>query len=56
MGRMDGSMQMITIMQEFHWTYEEYQNAPNYVLTLIKEKMRRDAKEQEMKAKSAYRG
>ena len=56
MGRMERTMQMIAIMQEFHWTYQDYQNAPAYVLSLIREKMKRDAKEQEMKANSAHRG
>lgn len=56
MGRMDRTMQMIAIMQEFHWTYQEYQNTPNYVLTLIMEKMKRDTKEREMRAKSQNRG
>ena len=56
MGRMDRSMQMIAIMQEFHWTYEQYQNTPNYVLTLIVEKMKRDTKEQELRSKSLNRG
>ena len=56
MGRMDQSMQMIAIMQEFHWTYNEYMDTPNYVLTLIIEKMKRDSKAEEMRAKSLHRG
>lgn len=51
MRRMDRSMQMIAVMQEFGWTYEQYMNTPSFVLTLILEKMRRDQKEQELAAK-----
>lgn len=56
MGRMDRTMQMVAILQEFGWTYEQYQNTPNYVVSLIVEKMRRDRKEQELAAKKANRG
>lgn len=51
MGRMDRPMQMVAIMQEFGWTYDEYMGSPNYVLTLITEKMKRDRKQQELAAK-----
>ena len=56
MGRMDRSMQMIAIMQEFGWTYEEYVNTPNWVITLIQEKIKRDNKRSEMAAKQSNRG
>jgi len=56
MGRMNREMQRIAIMQEFKWTYEDYQNTPNHVITLIIEKMKRDAKDQELKSKSHHFG
>jgi len=48
MGRMDKPMQMIAIMQEFGWSYQEYTNTPTYVISLITEKMKRDRKRQEI--------
>ena len=51
MGRMDKSMQMIAIMQEFGWTYGQYIETPSHVLTLITQKMRRDRKRQEIASK-----
>lgn len=56
MGRMDQPMQMIAVMQEFQWTYDEYMNTPSYVITLIMEKMKRDRKKQELEAKRGGRG
>ena len=56
MRRMDRLMQMVSIMHEFGWTYEEYINTPTYVLTLITEKMQRDQKEQELASKQHQRG
>lgn len=56
MGKADAHMQMIATMQEFGWTYEEYQNQPNFVLTLIREKMVRDNKEQQMELKKMRYG
>lgn len=56
MGRMDASMLMVAICQEFHWTYDEYMSQPNYFLALIKEKLIRDRKEEELAAKQAHRG
>ena len=56
MGRMDRPMQMVAIMQEFGWTYDQYMATPNYVITLIMEKMKRDRKEQELAAKRARHG
>ena len=50
MGRMTKPMQAIAVMQEFGWTYEEYLNAPKFILDLIPEKMKRDRKRQEMEA------
>lgn len=49
-------MQMISIMQEFHWTFDEYMDTPQHVLVLIKEKMARDRKAQELEAKKRSRG
>lgn len=51
MGRMDRPMQMVAVMQEFGWTYDQYMSTPNYVLTLITEKMKRDRKAQELATK-----
>ncbi len=51
MGRMDGEMQRIAIMQEYGWTYEQFQNTPHYVIALIIEKMKRDRKRQELASK-----
>lgn len=48
---MNADMLMIAICQEFGWTYNEYMNTPTWVLDLIKEKMVRDAKEAEMRAR-----
>lgn len=57
MGRLDREMQRIAIMQEFGWTYDQYEATPAYVITLIKEKMTRDRKRQELEAKRAqHRG
>lgn len=56
MGRMDASMQMVAICQEFGWTYEEYVSQPAWFLTLIREKLVRDRKEQELALKSSRRG
>lgn len=51
MGRMTKPMQAIAIMQEFGWTYQEYENTPAHILALIPEKMKRDRKQQELAAK-----
>jgi hypothetical protein len=56
MGRMNPAMQMVALMQEFGWTYEEYMATPTFVIKLIVEKMRRDRKEQELAAKHQSRG
>lgn len=56
MGKMDASMQMVAICQEFGWTYEEYMSQPAHFLTLIREKMVRDNKEQERRTKQLKRG
>ena len=53
---MDAHMQMIVICQEFGWTYDEYINQPNFFLTLIKEKLIRDKKEQDLELKKMKRG
>jgi hypothetical protein len=44
-------MQMVTICEKFGWTYEEYQQQPAFFLMLIREKMVRDAKREEMARK-----
>jgi hypothetical protein len=56
MGRMDETMQIIAICQEFGWTYNEYMDQPQYFLTLVKEKMVRDNKERELKSKNNRHG
>jgi len=56
MGRMDGEMQRITVMQEFGWTFQEYMDTPKHVIDLIVEKMKRDQKRQELQANRAKRG
>ena len=56
MGRMDGTMQIIAICQDFGWTYDEYLDQPTWFLTLIREKMVRDQKEQERAANKLKRG
>ena len=49
-------MQIIAIMQEFGWSYEDYMNTPSYLIELIPEKMKRDRKRQELEAKRPQRG
>lgn len=56
MGRLNKPMQAIAIMQEFGWTFEQYENTPNYIIALIIEKMKRDRKKQELDAKRTKRG
>lgn len=56
MGKADPLMQMVTICQEFGWTYEEYQNQPNFFIELIREKMKRDNKAQELQLKKTRYG
>lgn len=56
MGKMDSSMQMVAICQEFGWTYQQYVSQPAWFLTLIREKMIRDNKEQERRLKQSKRG
>jgi hypothetical protein len=56
MGRMDRDMQMLAIMQEFGWTYQEYMNQPSWVLTLIVEKLKRDRKREERAVTKSHRG
>ena len=56
MGKADQLMQMVAICQEFGWTYEEYMRQPNFFLSLIREKLIRDNKEQEMQIKKARHG
>lgn len=51
MGRLTKPMQAIVIMQEFGWSWDEYLATPQYILTLIIEKMKRDKKEQDLKSK-----
>ena len=47
-------MQIVAICQEFGWTYQEYMSQPSWFLTLIREKMVRDNKEQERAAFERY--
>lgn len=56
MGKMDASMQIVAICQEFGWTYGEYLQQPTWFLTLIREKLTRDQKDQERRLKSMKRG
>lgn len=56
MGRLNKPMQAIAIMQEFGWTFEQYESTPSYIITLITEKMKRDRKKQELEAKRTNRG
>jgi len=56
MGRMTKPMQAIAIMQEFGWSWEEYQATPNYILALIPEKLKRDRKKEELAANRRQRG
>lgn len=55
MRRMDPSMQMVAVMQEFGWTYQEYMDTPNWVIQLILEKLKLDRKEEEI-ASRKHRG
>jgi hypothetical protein len=56
MGRMDEMMQMVAICQEYKWTYQEYMSQPSYFIQLVKAKMVRDNKEQELASKKSFRG
>lgn len=56
MGRMDGNMQMVALCQEFGWTYQEYVTQPAWFLYLIREKMVRDVKAQELEAQKRRHG
>jgi hypothetical protein len=55
MGRMNDLMIRVQICQDFGWTYEQYESQPDFFLRAIKEKMRRDQKQQELEVKK-YRG
>lgn len=52
MGRMNESMFMVAICQEFGWTYEEYTRQPDFFIELIREKMVRDDAERRRQSKS----
>lgn len=56
MGRMDPTMQMVAVMQEFGWTYQEYVETPAHILSLIMEKLKIDRKREELAAKRQHRG
>jgi hypothetical protein len=56
MGRMDRTMQMLALMQEYGWSYDEYMSTPSWILTVMIEKMRIDRKREELAAKRAHRG
>lgn len=49
-------MQMVAICETYGWTYQEYQSQPAFFLAIIREKMRIDAKAQEMQAKKSRYG
>jgi len=38
-------MQVVAICQELGWTYEEYQNQPEWFVDLLKDKLDIDAEE-----------
>lgn len=44
-------MQMVVICENFGWTFEEYNNQPDYFIELIKQKMRIDAQRSENELK-----
>jgi hypothetical protein len=56
MGKMDDLMQTVAICEAYGWTYEQYQDQPAFFLTLIREKMVRDQKQQEMELRKMKRG
>jgi len=56
MGRADRLMQMVTICQEFGWTYQEYMEQPDYFIALMRGKLVRDNKAQERAAKRMRHG
>lgn len=49
-------MMVVAICQEFGWTYDEYMRQPSFFLEMVKEKLIRDQKEQEMSIKRMERG
>jgi hypothetical protein len=49
-------MQMVQICEDFGWTYEQYLSQPQHFLTLIREKMRIDAKRKEQELNKTKRG
>lgn len=56
MGKMDHLMLMATICKDYGWTYDEYMDQPNFFINLIREKMVRDQKREEMEYKKMNRG
>lgn len=56
MGRMDTNMQMVAICEKMKWTYQEYVSQPAWFIYLLKEKIIRDTKAQEMQLKKQRRG
>lgn len=56
MGKANPLMQIVTVCEEFGWTYDEYMNQPHFFLELIREKMVRDNKAQELALKKAKYG
>jgi hypothetical protein len=42
--RLPTEIVMLTIMEQYHWSYEDYMNTPVYILDLIIEKNNTDAK------------
>jgi hypothetical protein len=49
-------MQALAIMQEFGWSWDEYQATPTHILALIPEKLKRDRKREELAANRRHRG
>lgn len=56
MGKMDALMMMVTICKDYGWTYQEYQEQPEFFLRLIREKYIRDQKEAERELSQIKRG
>lgn len=53
---MNSLMLMVSICEDYGWTYEEYQNQPAFFLELVIEKKIRDNKEKELAYKKMKRG
>lgn len=49
-------MLIVSICEQFHWTYDEYMRQPNWFVTLIREKLVMDRKERDLQAKKQSHG